>query len=361
MYNKHLLTSLILLLLQLTAFGQKTNNIDYHDATSFTIVSKIMPTDQPYHRVDTTKYNSLPPAIKTKLTRSAGIAISFKSNSSSIHAKWCTDSRYSSAGMTPIAYRGLDLYIKNDGKWQFASVATPQNGKKCNEDKLIGNLTDQEKEFLLYLPGYSTIDNLSIGVDNGSQIKKGEYPFTKKILVYGSSIVQGAGASRPGMIYTSRLSRQTGYDFLNLGMSGSAKMEREVADLVSDIPADAYLLDCIPNSSPKQVLERTAYLMTSIREKNPNAPIIVMQSVIRESSYFDQKLAEKVKEQNKNIYKEFFKQHKQGMENIYFIFADKLLGDDHEGTVDGTHPNDLGFDRMIQIIQPQIVEILNKQ
>lgn len=361
MNNKHFFTSLIILLLHVGIYAQKSKDIHYHNAINFTMIGKIMPTDQPYHRVDTTKYNSLPQAIKVKLTRSAGIAISFKSNSTSIHAKWCTDSRYPSAGMTPIAYRGLDLYIKNDGKWQFASVATPRNGKNCNEDKLIANLTDQEKEFLLYLPGYSTIDNLSIGVDNEAEITKGEYPFTKKILVYGSSIVQGAGASRPGMIYTSRLSRLTGYDFLNLGMSGSAKMEREVADMVSDIPADAYLLDCIPNSSPQQVLERTAYLMESIREKNPNAPIIVMQSVIRESSYFDQKLGEKVKQQNINIYKEFFKQHKQGMKNIYFIFADKLLGDDHEGTVDGTHPNDLGFDRMIQVIQPQIVEILNKQ
>lgn len=361
MQTKHFIVFFMSAFLFLTSYSQKSKELTYHTAENFTIVGKIMPTNQPYHRVDTTKYNTLPKEIKKRLTRSAGIAVSFKSNSSTISAKWCTDTKYSSAGMTPIAQKGLDLYIKKDGQWQFASVARPKNGKECAEDRIISNLSSDEKEFLLYLPSYSSVESLEIGVDNNASITAGDYPFTKRILVYGSSIVQGAGASRPGMLYTSRLSRQTGYDFLNLGMSGSAKMEKEVADLVADIPADAYILDCIPNSSPKEILDRTAYLMTTIRKHNPDAPIIVMQSVIRESGYFDQKLGTKVKQQNINASKEFFKQYKAGMQNIYFIFADKLLGDDHEGTVDGTHPNDLGFHRMIEVIRPQIIDILNKQ
>lgn len=339
----------------------KKETVVYQSATSFTVVGKIMPTTEPFHRVDTTKNSHLPQHIKRLLTRSAGLAISFKSTSSVIHAKWCTDSAYSSAGMTPIAYSGLDLYIKKDGKWQFAGVGRPKNGTLCNEDKLIGNLEEGEKEFLLYLPAYSTTNNLEIGIEEKASITAGEYPFSKKVLVYGSSIVQGSGASRPGMIYTSQLARQTGYDVLNLGLSGSAKMEKEVADLVASIPAEAYILDCIPNSSPQEVLDRLGYLMQTVRKHNPHAPILVVQSVFRESGYFDQRLGEHVKQQNENAYQEFITQQQAGMKDIYFLFADDLLGEDHEATVDGTHPTDLGFYRMLEVIRPQLYHMLNKQ
>src|SRR5690606_17337574 len=117
--------------------------------------------------------------------------------------------------------------------------------------------------------------------------KPGEQPFHHRILVYGSSIVQGASASRPGLAYPARLSRSTGLNFLNLGMGGSAKMEKEVADMIADIPADAFVLDCVPNSFPAEIRERTGYLIKTIRAKHPQAPIIVMQSVIRETGYFN--------------------------------------------------------------------------
>ncbi|MGG5508256.1 MULTISPECIES: SGNH/GDSL hydrolase family protein [unclassified Myroides] len=349
-------------LLSSVLYSQKQNpSLVYQSATDFTVVGKIMATDEPFHRVDTTQYKHLPKAVKFHLTRSAGIAIAFKSTSTSIYAKWCTDVKNSGPAMTPIAQKGLDLYIKKDGQWQFAGVGRPQNGTLCAEDKLIGNLADGEKEFLLYLPPYSSVTRLEIGVEAEASIEAGDYPFQKKILVYGSSIVQGAGASRPGMVYTSILARQTGYDFLNLGLSGSAKMEKEVADLVAAISADAYILDCIPNSSPKEVLERLGYLMQTVRKENPTAPILVMQSVIRESGFFDQKLGERVKQQNENAYQEFLKEHQAGMDNIYFLFADHLLGEDHDGTVDGTHPNDLGFHRMVEVMRPQIIQMLKKK
>ena len=46
--------------------------------------------------------------------------------------------------------------------------------------------------------------------------------------------------------------------------------------------------------------------------------------------------------------------------HIYFIDSEGFLGDDHNGTVDGTHPNDLGFARMLEVITPKIKKILKK-
>src|SRR5690606_9913417 len=197
-----------------------------------------------FHRMDTAAYPELRPAVKQLLTNSAGLAISFTTNSTRIAAKWCTDERKPGNNMTAIAYEGLDLYIKRDGKWQFAGVGRPASST-CNEYMLVENMEPGVKECLLYLPLYDETVSLQVGVEGGATIEAGPNPFHKNILIYGSSIVQGASASRPGLAYPARLSRETGYQFLNLGVSGNAKMEPAVADMIAAMDMDAFILDCV--------------------------------------------------------------------------------------------------------------------
>ncbi len=338
--------------------AQQRPKINYSPAQDLQVVGKITPTSQVFHRVDTVDFPGLPDAVKNRVVQSAGLAIAFKTNSPAIYAKWCTAGKTASATMTAVAYRGLDLYIKRNGKWQYAGVARPRENQDCASTTIIEGMDNGEKECLLYLPLYDETTRLEVGVDEGSILQAGAYPFNKRVLVYGSSIAQGASASRSGLAYPARLSRETGMDFLNLGMGGSAKMEKEVADMIASFRADAFVLDCVPNSSPAQVSQRTAYLVETIRKKHPKAPIIVMQSVIRERGYFNLESGERVKQQNENIRQEVAKLIQKGVTNLHFIPADDFLGHDHEGTIDGTHPNDLGFDRMIQVIKPKLMEVL---
>lgn len=320
---------------------------------------KAKETENIFHRIDTAKYPLIPKNVRQLLTNSAGLFVSFKTNSTSISAKWCTSDKKSSSNMTAIAYEGLDIYIKKDGKWQFAGVGRPGN-KSCAEALLVNNMDNTEKECIVYLPLYDETKSLEIGVDGDAKISGISNPFQKQIIIYGSSIVQGASASRPGLAYPSKLSRNTGLNFVNIGVSGSAKMEKEVADMVSELPADAYVLDCVPNSSPSEIKERTKYLVRKIRNSNPTAPIIIIQTIIREHGYFDKSVGLRVQQQNDEIKKQFDELVKEGLKDIYFISAKNLLGTDHEATTDGTHPNDLGFDRMVQKFQPEILNVLKK-
>ena len=228
----------------------------------------------------------------------------------------------------------------------------------CSAGVLVKELHQGEKEGLLYLPLYDETKSLEIGVEKSANLEALPDPFQKRILIYGSSIVNGAAASRPGMAYPARLSRNTGLNFLNLGLSGSAKMERQVADLIASIDADAYVLDCVPNSSAAIIKERTQYLVTKIREHHPTAPIIVMETIIREQSHWDNKMKMMVSDQNEAIAHEVQVLRQRGVKDLYLISSGDMLGSDHEGSVDGTHPNDLGFDRMIRVLQPQLTEIL---
>lgn len=332
------------------------SSIVYMNAASLTLIGQAFPLNS-FHRIDTAEYPGFPPAVKRLLTHASGLAVCFNTNSPRIAAKWCVTSSRQGNNMTAIVNKGLDLYIKLNGKWVFAGVGRP--AAECNESVIVQNMDNSEKECLLYLPLYDEIKSLSVGVDSGNRITPGKDPFTKmRVLVYGSSITQGASASRPGMAYPARLSRKTGIQFLNLGLSGNGKMEKEVADMVAEVRADAFVLDCFANPSPEQITERTAYLVKKIREKHPHAPIIMIQSVIREAGNFDTVIRKMVSRQNENTLKEYRKLQQEGIKDLYLIPGDDLLGKDHEGTTDGSHPNDMGFDRMLEVIRPEIMHIL---
>jgi lysophospholipase L1-like esterase len=341
-----------------SAFSQRKTQFVYTDAADLTVVGKAVSTKKVYQRVDTAMYPALPAHVKLLLTHGAGITISFRTNSSTISAKWCVTSSKPYPNLTAIANKGLDLYIKHGDQWQPAGVGRPS--ALCSEDVLVDHMDASEKECLLYLPLYDEVRKLEIGIASGAQISAGADPFKKRILIYGSSIVQGAGASRSGVAYPAQLSRQTGLGFINLGLSGSAKMEPAAADMVAAIDADAYLLDCVPNTPAAQIKERTAYLINTIRKHHPRAPIIVMQSIIREQGYWDQRLGVNVKNQNISIKNEVLTLLNNGFKDLYFITSEGLLGSDHEGSIDGTHPNDLGYYRMSQKLLPQLQAILKK-
>lgn len=355
-YSKFLL--FVIAMLSMNCSRSQTLDRVYTKASELTLVGKILPTKNIFHRLDTVAYPGLPSSVKKMLTNSAGLAVSFSTNSKIISAKWEVSDKKQLPNLTAFANKGLDLYIKRNGQWQFAGTGRPTG--IANEAVLVKDMDSSEKECLLYMPLYDEISALEIGTEQKAMVKPAAKPFRKRILIYGSSIVQGASASRPGLAYPARLSRETGLNFLNLGLSGSAKMETAAADMVASIPADAYILDCVPNSSPEQITERTGYLVSAIRKKNPSAPVIIVQSIIREHGYFDQAVGKRVAEQNANMKEQFGLLQQAGVKNLYLISAENLLGNDHEGTADGTHPNDLGFDRMLQILKPEIMAILKK-
>lgn len=338
-------------------WGQNTTKQIYFDAKKFTLIGKITETPEFYHRVDTAKYREMPRVVKSLFTNSSGLAIMFKTNSNAIYAKWSTANPNSMSNMTDIAHKGLDLYIKRDNKWVFAGVGRPTGNSTKTE--LVSGMTDDEKECLLYLPLYDELKSLEIGISENCYVEALPNPFRHRVLIYGSSITQGASASRPGMAYPSRMSRSLGIEFINFGLSGNGKMEKTVADMIKEMDADAYILDCVPNPNPKEITERTAYLVTEIRKHHPEAPIILVSGGWRENANFNIKSKELLLQKNENFKNEYSKLKDSGVKNLYYIEGN-ILGDDHEGTADSIHPNDLGFDRMIQSMQPAIAQILQQ-
>src|SRR5690606_7948109 len=152
-----------------TSFAHTSDTLYYTDAQQLTLSGKPFQDGPFYHRLDTAAFPAMPQSVKHLLTHSAGLAISFSTNSTKIAAKWCTSPRKPGNNMTAIAFEGLDLYIKRDGRWQYAGVARTTT-HVCNAYSLVQDMEPGDKDCLLYLPLYDETISLEIGVDADADV-----------------------------------------------------------------------------------------------------------------------------------------------------------------------------------------------
>jgi hypothetical protein len=225
--------------------------------------------------------------------------------------------------------------------WTYVNTGRPT--AKENEASLISGLSNGEREFKLYLPLYDGTTKVEIGLESGSTITKPDAEKKLPIVFYGTSILQGGCASRPGMVFTSIISRKLNVDCINFGFSGNGRMDPPIAELISGIKASYYVIDCLPNMTAKMVTDSMIPLATAIRAKNPKTPIVFIENVEYTRAIFQASLLKSMNEKNQALRTEFDKLVKGGMKDLIYISAAGSIGTDYEGTVDGTHLTDLGY------------------
>lgn len=122
-------------------------------------------------------------------------------------------------------------------------------------------------------------------------------------------------------------------------------MDPPVVDVISGIKASFYVIDCLPNMTPKQVTDSVMPLANAIRAKNPSTPIVFVENIEYARIPFEADLRKRTEEKNRALKTEFDKLVKSGVKGLYYISSANAIGTDNEGTVDGTHMTDLGFMR----------------
>ena len=185
----------------------------YVDASTLTIIGRTCPMEgHPYYRVDTTRYRFDNATIRHYCGYPAGVAVLFTTDSRRIEARWTTAPRSYGWNMTPVLQRGMDLYVRENGVWTMAGAARPGLQDR-HASTIVEHMDGQPKECMLYLPAWSELLTLEIGVDEGASVTPLESPYKHRVIVFGSSVTHGASASRPGMTYPARMSRMTGIEF----------------------------------------------------------------------------------------------------------------------------------------------------
>ena len=354
------LTILVLILgTSLCCYAQK---IVYKNASEFPVYGKISSeTDSRYERLPS-KLKDVSRKDVWKLGRySAGVYIRFRSNATAMRVRWESTFDNEQNHMTDIGTRGLDLYALVDGKWKAVAPARPKNKGK-NDWSVISNMHLEYREYMLYLSLYDGVKSLEIGVNEGAYIGQPEIdsPSTEKpIVMYGSSILQGGCASRPGMAYTSIIGRRFDREVFNLGFSGNARLDMEIAHLMASVKdPGVFVLDFVPNSSDKLINEAAEQFFRILRDAHPNVPVIFVEDPIFPRSAFDTKLHQEVVGRNIAMTQLFKRLKKAGEKKIYYVSAKKMLGDDGDATVDGSHFTDVGALRYVDNIMPALKKAL---
>lgn len=311
-----------------------------------------------YHRIDSTEVIGLSKKIQRLSRSTAGFNLNFRTNSKSIHLKWELDVFRSSWNMTPLVINGFDLYGWNGNDWQYVAAAKPT--ADSNSVEIIKNLDGKMTNYKLYFPLYTGVKEVKIGIDQDAEILySGLFSPSKKAVIYGSSITQGASASRPGMAFPSIIGRHMNMEFINLGFSAAGKMELELATILGEIDADIFILDCVPNPSIEQIRERAIPFVEELRRAKPETPILMVESIFRENAFWDSEWNKKVKGQNNAFRTAFEALIQQGYKNLYYLSSEGLIGDDHEATIDGTHLTDLGQIRVAERLSQYIKDIFD--
>lgn len=304
----------------------------------------------------------------------SGGRIRFKTNSPYVAIKCVIPSADIMSNMTIMGAFGLSLYVNGNYSGNYtpiwANLLNPIDGlvetkgwfykEERNSvafEGLINVEGEGDKQIDLYLPLYSGVKELYIGVKEGSTITKtNSYTYEKPIVFYGSSITQGASASHPGNDYVSVVSRWLDSDYLNLGFSGNCIAQKSMVEYLASLNPSIYVIDYDHNASGAKMLTETHMpLYRAIRKAHPTTPIIFITKPDCDYDKF-------ALERKAVIYNTYQTALNEGDKNVDFIDGKELFGtEDRElCTADKCHPNDLGFYRMAKVIEPVLRKWIEK-
>jgi len=317
--------------------------------------------------------DSVRPTLWDRAQCTSGKAFRFATNSRAVAVRYNLLTNMHMMHMADTGIKGTDLYIwdKDTHSWQFVNCNRPvrkDTPVRPREDSIqckvyVDKLDGEMHEYMIYLPLYDGVRWLEIGVDSTATLTQPmmDSPRTgKRFIFYGTSILQGGCACRPGMVATSILQRDLDVECVNLGFSGEGKMDACMARAMAAIPdVAAYILDPIPNCTLGMCDTLTYDFVNILRQARPDVPIIMvegqMYSYARYSSYYGTYLPQK----NDAYHRNYLRLKADNPDNLYYVTCQNLFGPDNEGTVDGIHLTDIGFWWYAQKLKPLLQAILN--
>ncbi|MBR7120869.1 MAG: hypothetical protein IKC94_01345 [Lentisphaeria bacterium] len=291
----------------------------------------------------------------------SGVCVRFRSDSSQIMIRAKLSNSCDMNHMPRAGSAGFDTFCKMPGgKLLYNCTVKPSPGQ-VDISEVAGNNPDRKfAEWIINFPLYGGVDSVEIGLKADCRLAPPKaHKVPHPVLFYGSSITQGGCASRPGNAYSSMLCRAVDAEQINLGFSGSAKGETAVAEAIASLELSALVLDYDHNAPDKEHLLATHEpFFKIIRKKQPDLPVLMLSKC--DFAYIDQASIDIHSERREIIRQTYQNAVNAGDKHVYFIDGEKLFGTDLRDccTVDGCHPNDLGFYRMYKCVLPVLKKAL---
>ena len=318
-----------------------------------------------YFRLPDRAEDVVPGSVWGLSRQSAGLNLVFRTDAKSFTVKFKVKGGLSMYHMPSTGVSGIDVYaVDRDGvkRWCAPTFSAGLSTEGCKYE--YDNVTmfperGGSYEYHMYLGLYNSVESLEIGVPEDAHITFCPSSIEKPIVVYGTSIAQGACASRPGNCWTGILDRELDHPVVNLGFSGSGKLEPEVVGMINEIDAAMFIIDCLPNlANPKFPVTDLVYNAVAQLREAHDCPILLVEhsGYMGESANLDRSNYRMANSWQRKAYNDLLA---DGYKDIFYLTSEEIgLGMD--GMVEGVHPNDLGMRRQADAVEKKVREIFHE-
>lgn len=356
------------------ALDIKKEHVVFHNVKEepFQIYGLYDPKHQPtFRRMPAETAETVSPGVARLNYCTSGGRIRFRTDSKFVSISCKTNRRGFLPNLTAIASSGFDLYIDypevggRTPKSRFVQPFRPPLDFSGGFSA-VTEFPDRRMRYLtINFPMYNYVDDLLIGLEEGAALEAGlPYVNKKPVLYYGSSITQGASASRPGLAYPAIISRRLNCDYRNLGFSGNGKAEDTMIEYLAKQEMSVFVSDYDHNAPSVDYLARTHYkLYSGVRNAQPDLPIILISQP--DFHTYTQNGTEKTDEsiERRDVIIDTFRRAREnGDKRVWYIDGEGFFNgpDEEDCTIDGSHPNDLGMMKMADNIHRVLLRILNE-
>ncbi len=310
-----------------------------------------------FFRLPAASQEKFPPPVWNLAKSPSGARVRFRTDTTTLAIRLEYPSPPNMNNMHSFGQTGVDLYA--DGAYRGTAIADKdaQPGK-VYEHVYFSAQPRAWREATLYLSLYKPVKVIAVGVDGEARLEKARsFAVAKPVVYYGTSITQGGCASRPGMSYQAILGRLLNIDFVNLGFSGNGKGEPEVAEVVSQIDASCFVLDFAQNNGTVASLSEVYEpFLDRLRKAHPDTPVLAITPIFSTREAVGGSQNERMREHIRQVVSQRIG---AGDRNLQVVEGTDLLGPSRsDGLVDGTHPNDLGFQWIAEGLAPRLRRVL---
>lgn len=296
------------------------------------------------------------PAVWNLAKSPSGGRIRFRTDAPTIAIRLEYPSPPNMANMHAFGQTGVDLYA--DAVYIASAIADKDAAPgKTYEKIFFSGMPRTDREITLYLPLYKPVKVLGIGLPEAHINHPRPYALARPVVFYGTSITQGGCASRSGMSYQAILGRVLNIDFVNLGFSGNGMGEPEMARAVADIDAACYVLDFAQNNLTAEALQKVyAPFLETLRGRHPDTPILAITPIYAAREAVGDMEIQKMRDHIRMVVSRAIA---AGDRHLQLVEGTDLLGPGQgDGLVDGSHPNDLGFEWMANGLSARLRKFL---
>lgn len=296
--------------------------------------------------------------------QSAGIQLRFETDSPTLCVRGRNRSKFDMTNMTQVGQCGADLYVYDERVNGYALHEVVRFAFDSDRYELsLGHFQNAERKmrkYLMYLPLYMAAEEFEIGLSEDATVRPYGFSSPLKIAVYGTSVVQGCCASRPGMASSNILSRKLDAEVFNFGFSGCAFMEKEMGEILGGRERyDALIVDVEPNAGIDERMQNNAEsFFDAFFARRPDTPVVLFSRIL-----FAMDLYDRYRIDLREYYKKYLRSiaQKYTKKGFKMNFADgsKIFkGNFTEYTVDGLHPTDTGMVALAEAYYKEVNKLL---